>query len=294
MANNLLNGLNLETIAAETLPVLQRAIPMFSLISTDFSSDVATIGSGVSTRIPKAKTAVAYSRGDGYKESETSSSAVTITLNKHYHVTIGFDDSEVSNIGLPKLQNTFIQPAVFGIVKQVQDDLYNLMTSAYPIGYSASYANFGFSGLTACAKILDNSGSSAQRAAFLGTNVYYDVLDELKAVSVVGADSLVRQGNIGDIAGIKVALSPTSKFAGEGLAGFVCGKDALAMAARVPTLSTAGSVQVENVTDQNSGFTLQLRQWYSPDKGMHMLSAVSIYGVAQGNVYSGVRVITTD
>lgn len=300
MANSL-GGLALTAIAAETLPVLQAATPAFSLISTDFSSDVASIGSAVATRIPAAATATAYDRANGYVNSECygTSSAVTVTLNKHYHMTLGFDDSEVGNIGLAKLQSTFIQPAVYAIVNQAQSDLFGLITTAFPGVYSASYQNFGFTGLTTCAAGLDNSGSNAPRAAFLGTNLYYDVLDDLKAVSVVGADSLIRAGNIGQIAGVQVALAPTTTFGGGsvgsgGLAGFFCGKDALAMAARVPAVAGSAAVEIQNVTDPKSGFTLQLRQWYSPDRGMHMLSAVAIYGVSRGNTSSGLRILTTD
>lgn len=226
---NSLNGLSLTAIAAETLPVLQAATPAFSLISTDFSADVATVGSAVSTRIPTAGTAVAYNRDNGYVAGNATASAVTVTLNKHYHFTLGFDDAEVGNIGMAKLQECFIQPAVFAVVNQAQSDLYALITTAYPAVYSASYASFGFTGLTAASKVLDNSGSSAPRGAFLGTNLYYDILDDLKSVSVVGADSLIRAGNVGTIAGVKVALAPTAIFGGltstqaAGLAGFVAG-----------------------------------------------------------------------
>lgn len=296
MANlNELAGLKLTAIAAEALPVLQAKVPLFSLFSTDFSSDVAQIGSAVSTRIPTAMTAAAYARSSGYTPLEASSSAVTVTLDKHYHYTVGYDDSEIGSVGLTKLQNTFIQPAINSIVNQVQSDLFALITSGnYPqVGYSASYANFGFSGLVNAAKYLDASGSNAPRAALLNVNTYYDLLDDIKANYVIGDTAPIRAGTIGSIAGINVAMAPLVG-SGVGLAGFVAGKDAAAIAARVPSLAAQGNVQVENVTDPDSGFTVQLRQWYSPDRGMWMVSAIAIYGVAKGNGKSGIRLLTTD
>lgn len=296
MANlNELAGLQLTAIAAEALPVLQKAVPLFSLFSTDFSSDVATVGSAVSTRIPTAMTAAAYTRASGYTPLEASSSAVTVTLNKHYHYTVGYDDSEVGNVGLTKLQNTFIQPAIYSIVNQCQSDLFALITSGnFPaVGYSASYANFGFSGLVAAQKCLDISGSMAPRGAILNVNTYYDLLDDVKANYVIGDNTAIRAGVVGNIAGSRVVMAPTIG-TGVGLAGFVAGKDAIAMASRVPSVQGSSIVEVANVTDPDSGFTVQLRQWYSPDRGMWMITAVAIYGVAKGNGLSGVRIITTD
>lgn len=296
MANlNELAGLKLTAIAQEALPVLQAKVPLLSLFTTDFSSDVAQVGSAVSTRIPTAMTAAAYTRANGYTPLEASSSAVTVTLNKHYHYTIGYDDSEVGSVGLAKLNSTFIEPAINSIVNQVQSDLFGLITAGNfsVAGYSASYASFGFGGLVGCSKILDVSGAMAPRAALLNVNTYYDLLDDIKANYVIGDTAPIRAGTIGNIAGVSVAMAPGIG-SGVGLAGFVAGKDAIAMAARVPALTGASGIQVENVTDPNSGFTVQLRQWYSADRGMHMISAVAIYGVAKGNGSSGVRILTTD
>ena len=49
---------------------------------------------------------------------------------------------------------------------------------------------------------------------------------------------------------------------------------------------------IENVTDPASGFTLQLRKWYSADDGQHYLSLASMWGVAVG-VGGNVKRITS-
>lgn len=297
MANlNELAGLSLTVIAAETLPVLQKKVAMFDLFSTDFSPEVQAQGSAIVTRIPSAQTAAAYSRTTGYTPLEASSSAVTVNLNKHYHYTVGFDDSEIGNVGLTKLINTFIEPGVNAIVNQVQSDVFALITAGnYPVStFSASYTGFGFTGLTGAASVLDKSGSNAPRSAILNVPLFYDVLDDIKANYIIGDTSAIRAGEIGSLAGIKVAMSP-SVGAGVGLAGFVAGKDAIAIAGRLPSagVQDGAGVQVANVT-AGGGFSIQLRQWYSPDRGMWMLSAVGIYGVSKANGSSLVRIITTD
>jgi hypothetical protein len=295
--SNTLNGLSLTAIAAETLPVLQKKLAPFSLYSTDFTSDVATAGSAVSTRIPDAVTAAAYSRATGYTDLGATSSVVTVTLNQHIHYTVGFDDSEIGNVGLAKLQGTFITPAVNAVVNHMQSASFALVNSTnYPaVAYSASYANFGFTGLIAGNKVLDKSGSMAPRGAVLNPETYYDLLDDVKANYVIGDNTAIRAGEVGEIAGTKVVMSVGAALPGTGLAGFVCGKDAIAIAARVPSLAgSTNGVETVNVTDPDSGFTVQLRQWYSADEGMWKISAIGIYGVSKANGSSLARIITTD
>lgn len=298
MAFNSLNGVNLTVIAQEALPVLQAKLAPIALFTTDFSSEVAVKGSAIATRIPSAMTAADWTQASGYNVNNATSSAVTVTLNKHKHYTVGFSDAEVGNATLPVLQATFIQPAINSIVNAVVGDLVDLMDTSFPYYYSASYANFGFTGITAGAKVLDNSGSNAPRAALLGTNVFYDVLDDIKGVYSVGADAL-RQGKVGELAGVSVAQMALADFGGlastqaAGLAGFVGGKDALCIAARLPAVPNA-SAQVETVVDPATGFAVQLRQWYSLDEGLWKISAIALYGVIKGNTSSGVRIITAD
>jgi hypothetical protein len=225
--------------------------------------------------------------------SEASSSAITVTLDKHKYFVASFDDSEIGNASLPVLQRTFIQPAVNAICNAVQADLLALMTTAYPYVYSASYASFGFAGISTCAKVLDNSGSNSPRAALLGTNLYYDVLDDIKGIYSAGADAL-RAGKVGMLGNVSTCLVPTSTFGGIGLAGFVGGTDALCIASRLPGIPSDSTVQTAVLTDPTSGFSVKLRQWYDPSAGLWNIGAMAIYGVVRGNTSSGVRIITTD
>lgn len=291
---NTLNGINLTVIAQEALPVLQKRLAPISLFTTDFSAEVATKGSAISTRYVTPVTAADFNRDVGYTGSAVTSTAVTVTLNKHKFFVASFDDSEIGNASLPVLQRTFIQPAVNAIGNAVQADLFALMTTAFPGAYSSSYANFGFAGITTCAKVLDNSGSTAPRAALLGTNLFYDVLDDIKGIYSVGSDAL-RNGEVGMLGNVATALVPCTEFAGSGLAGFVGGQDALCIASRQPGIPNEGNpgVQVVPVTLPN-GFTVQLRQWYDPTRGLWNIGAMALYGVIRGNPSSGVRIITTD
>ncbi len=294
MANSL-NGLSLTVIAQEALPVLQVKVPVFDLFSTDFSSEVSNVGAGISTRIPASVTATAYNRSAGYVDTGVTSSVITVNLTNHKHFTMGFDDKEVSTLGADKLMGTFIQPAIDSIMNDMQSQLYSSVTTASFASstYSASYANFNFSALMNGQKALDISGSSTPRCAILNVPTWYALLNDVKASYNLGDSTAIRQGQIGLLGNISVAQSPLVG-SGIGLAGFIAGKDAFALAARVPAVANIDNVmEVANVTAPN-GFTLQLRKWYSPDLGLLKISAVSINGYAVGQGSSLTRIITTD
>ena len=69
----------------------------------------------------------------------------------------------------------------------------------------------------------------------------------------------------------------------EALEGFAAHKSALLIASRVPDMPSDFSGSIENATDPDSGFTIQLREWYNNEAGARYISATVIYGVAVGN-----------
>ena len=82
---NTIGGINLSVIAQQSLDALLVEMPVVSAFTTDFSSDVADVGESVSTRV-----ASAVSAGDatsGYSATDVTSTAKTITLDKHKHFT---------------------------------------------------------------------------------------------------------------------------------------------------------------------------------------------------------------
>ena len=68
----------------------------------------------------------------------------------------------------------------------------------------------------------------------------------------------------------------------ENLEGFVCGKEALIIAARQPALPENWAGAVESVQDPDTGITIQLRNWYEAKDGAQFLTATLMYGVAAG------------
>jgi len=297
MANtiNTLGGLSLTAIAEATLPVLQKKVAPFTFFSTDFSSEVSSVGAAVATRIPTAMSASAYDATTGYASSAGTTTAVTTTLNSHIFKTVAFPPVEIGNAGLEKLTSVFIEPAVNSIVNGVYEQLYTLVKAAnYPVtAYSASGASFAFANLIAGEKVLDISGSHAPQAAILNPNLWYPLVAELKANSVIGDSSLIRDGVMGSLNGRPTVMDAYLPTNSEALAGFVAGKDAIAIASRLPAGADAPGVESQVVTDPVSGFSVLLMRYYVPHLGQYHLTATTIFGVVKGNGSSLVRFLDT-
>ncbi len=291
---NTLGGLSLTAIAAEALPVLQKRLAQFNIYTTDFSSDVAQVGSAVSTRYVTPATASVYSNSTGYATTDQTSTAVTVTLGNHIHTTVGFTDAEIGNISLPKLQQTFIAPLVNSTINSIADQIGSLVTIGnFAVNaFSGSGAGFTYSNFTTGSVVLQKSGSSDNVSAVLNPVLYQALKVDLKNTFGLAVDT-VRSGDAGIIDGKTTQLDARLGSQGQGLAGFLCGKDAICIASRVPASPIPAYVEVENLTDPNSGFTVQLRQWYSADRGQWMLSAIAIFGVQKGNPGSLVRFVDT-
>lgn len=282
-------GIPLTVIAQEGLPVLQKMLPKFTAFTYDFSGDAAPVATAVVTRLPGAMTPTAFSAANGYAYTAVSSSAVTINLNNHYHNTVGFTDLELQQGGLPLLMRTFVQPAIFGIVNQMADSIYSLTTASnFPGAVAYTGTTFTFDNFYAGATILDTSGSQGEKNAILNASYYAKLLADVKNNYVIGDSEAIREGVIGNLGGVRVWEAPgyqsTRLPLNENAVGFMCTPSAIAIAARVPQIpSSMGYGEVENLVEPSTGFTIQLRRWYSMDLGQTKFTATAIWGVAVGN-----------
>jgi hypothetical protein len=239
-------------------------------------------------------TPTSYSSATGYVGQDLSPTSVTTTLSTHVYNQRSFTDAEIANLGVERLIQTAIAPMIKGLVKKVGDDVFALVTTGNYT--SVSYTGTGYT----FPNIVSNSlatlivaGVGEEKAIVLNPTAYYGLLNDVKAVSTIGDATLIRDGFISNLGGVAIArgdaLPSTSN-----LFGFGCGKSAFTIAARVPNLAGVSPElgEVANITDPSSGYTVQLRKWYSMDKGLWNISAVTIYGVSKGNPSALTRLIT--
>ena len=281
---NTLGGINLAQIAQQTLETLSAEMPVVSAFTTDFSSDVADVGESVSTRV-----ASAVSAGDatsGYSATDVTSTAKTITLNKHKHFTAAFTDLEIAKGGMDMLERTFVQPAVHSVVNAMMDDLLALVLNAtYSNNTVVTAANFGADDVATLAGDLTTLNVPRGGRAMVIKPAYYAALakdNAIQASYAFGNPGAIQDNNIPRVHGFDVLEYSDIPANSENLEGFVCGKEALIIAGRQPALPENWAGSVESVQDPDTGITLQLRNWYEGKDGAQYITATLIYGVAAG------------
>jgi len=281
---NTLGGVNLAQIAQQTLETLSAEMPIVSAFTTDFSSDVADVGESVSTRV-----ATAVSAGDatsGYSATDVTSTAKTITLNKHKHFTAAFTDLEIAKGGMDMLERTFVRPAVHAVVNQMMDDLLALAVAAtYSAEVTVVAGSFGADDVADLAGDLTVLNvPKADRALVIKPSYYANLAQDnaIQASYAYGGPGSIQDNAVPRVHGFNVYEYSDIPANSENLEGFACGPEALIIAGRQPALPENWSGAVESVQDPDTGVTLQLRNWYEGKDGAQYITATLIYGVAAG------------
>ena len=290
---NTLGGINLAQIAQQTLETLSAEMPVVSAFTTDFSSEIADVGESVSTRV-----ASAVSAGDatsGYSATDVTSTAKTITLNKHKHFTAKFTDLEIAKGGLDMLERTFVKPTVHAVVNAMMDDLLALVTDTnFADEVDVAAASFGADDVADLAGDLTTKNVPKTDRALVIKPTYFASLAQDNAIQAsyaYGNPSAIRDNVVPKVHGFNVyeysdipanAYNIGSPAVSHSLQGFACGPEALLIAGRQPALPENWAGAVESVQEPGTGVTLQLRNWYEGKDGAQYITATMIYGVATG------------
>ena len=282
--SNSIGGVNLAQIAQTTLETMSAEMPIVSAFTTDFSSDVADVGESVSTRV-----ATAVSAGDatsGYSATDVTSTAKTITLDKHKHFTAAFTDLEIAKGGMDMLERTFVRPAVHAVVNAMMDDLLALAVAAtYSAEVTVVAGSFGADDVADLAGDLTTLNVPKADRALVIKPAYYANLAQDNAIQAsyaYGGPGSIRDNAVPKVHGFNVYEYSDIPANSENLEGFACGPEALIIAGRQPALPENWAGAVESVQDPDTGVTLQLRNWYEGKDGAQYITATLIYGVAAG------------
>lgn len=284
MATNSLNGYSIGQIADMSLEALLPAMKRLSWFTTDFSDEVADDGTTVTTRYPGTYTASDLTTGLDTNASNSSTTAVTVTLGAVTGVALEFTDYQYSVASID-LERVFIKPMVNAIVKNYQTTAMNLITAA-------NYGNAAFTGAASTfdaddvadlAGTLDgNDVMEGDRALFLSPT-YYSALrkDNALLTNTLGSDENIRRGSVGEIFGFNVVNCNYIPGNSENLVGFACSPQAIAIASRVPAVPQNGYGEYQNVTDPDSGFTFQIRRFYDENKLKWRLAGLYMGGASK-------------
>ncbi len=115
----------------------------------------------------------------------------------------------------------------------------------------------------------------------------------IQAQYAYGGSEVIRYRQIPAVSG----FAPVMEYSGlpdnsQNLVGVVLNKQAAIVASRVPATPDSFNGEITNVSDPDSGFTMQLRKWYSPDAGKYFMSIGALWGASVGNGAAAVRIVS--
>ena len=285
--SNTLGGINLQVIAQDSLTTLLAQFPLVNKFTTDFGGDILQRGESVTTRIASGVAATDIA-ADGYSRSNVSSTAKTVTLNKHKGFVMGFSDGEVSKGGYDVLRRTFIRPAAHAVVKAVMDDVFALVdgTNFPSTGYNGTVAAFDADAVADISQALtDANVPMAGRTLIIKPSLYTSLAKDnsIQAQYASGTNAPLTENLLPRIHGFEVNQYTALPATITNLKGIAVSPEAILIAARLPATPTNWYGNVATATDAESGLSIQVREWYDGDAGEQKLSMSILYGVTVGN-----------
>jgi len=312
ITNNALGGINLQVIAQDSLTTLLAAFPLVNKFTTDFGGDILQRGESVTTRIASGVSATDIA-ANGYTRSDVTSTAKTVTLNKHKGFVMGFADGEVARGGYDVLRRTFIRPAAHATVKAVMDDVFALVTAGNfaTTGYNGTVAAFDADAVADISQTLtDQNVPMAGRSLIVRPALYTSLAKDnsIQAQYASGTNAPLTENLLPRIHGFEVnqytalpngtillpdGVTPAFPGVDNNLKGIAVSPEAILIAARLPAVPTNWYGNVATATDAESGLSIQVREWYDGDLGEQKLSMSILYGVSVGNPACLAKVIAS-
>ncbi len=276
-------------IATQALSTLLEEFPFRKMITTDFSGEGVLFNQELKIKIPTAFSAADnYHTTNGYVARDVAQEDIALTIDKHVHVTYGFNDQERTSHDLGIFER-FGKNAGHAIGFAMMNALLALITEAnfeYESQFGAEMTDRK-KFLAISKKLNARKIPAMDRFALLNSDAYEALAGDVTLIANAGSPSqTVRSGSIGDVHGIKTLEYSQLPTNGESLLGFVTVPEGLCLATRLPQMpdqkALAGG-SVTNVIEPNTQMGIQVREWYDYQKGKNFYTFTSMFGVAVGN-----------
>jgi hypothetical protein len=301
--SNSLDGINLKVVAQDSLTTLLAEFPLIQKFTTNFSGDIANRGESVTTRI-----ATPVEAGDvgnsGYVRTNVVTTQRVINLDKHKAFVMGFNDGEVAKGGYDVLRRTFMRPAAHSVAKAVLKDLFDLCTAGNydqvgtsGVGYSGTIAGFDADAVADLSQQLTDKDNPQSGRILIVKPALFTALSkdvDIKAQYASGTNAPITENLLPRIHGFEVNQYSALSDAGvTNQKGIFCTPEAILIASRLPATPTNWYGNVATATDEASGLSIQIREWYDGDAGEQKIAMTVLYGVAIGNSKSLGRIIAS-
>ena len=267
-------------LAQGVIKALANKLPVLSGFSTVFTSSIA--GAGKTIQVPLIGTSTATEFGaSGYLTSDdatVTSSSVTL---KHFKVSSRFSPLDIREYGVGFFANNFVETAAIALSQKCMTEINSLITVANFNSGVVTGAALDYAEVVAAQKVLDDAKAPDKRALVLNNTYTADLRSDATIIAAfqLGAN-VISTGSIGTIAGAQVYQFSNLSGNSEGLAGFLCGADAIAVATALPFNEIPGA-DVSQATDPATGLSVQV-MIIQEQSGFLNVTATLLFGVAVG------------
>jgi hypothetical protein len=277
-------------LAQGVISSLANKLPVLSGISTVFSARPGTQGMSIQVPLIGTSTATTFGSGGYLTQDDATITSSTVSLS-HYKVTSRFTPSNLKDYGPQFFINNFVNTASIGLAQKVMDVINAQVLNANYSANSVTGANLSYSELIAAQKTLDDAKAPQPRYAVLNSGYIADLRADTTIVgnNVLGAQ-IIRDGDLGTIAGARIYQFANLATNSESLAGWVAGPDAIAFASALPETDIPGW-EVANATDETTGLSVQVIMGQE-QSGYMNVTATLLFGSAVGRATSLVRLKT--
>lgn len=291
MANTLVN-LTAEIIAQESLRLMQPNLARLTTMATDFSSEVASSGETVKTRLAGELTTSTWNGTDKYQSQNATTTGVSVTLGEPKYSQIEFNPKEAAVIGFDRLVTLFMQPMAYAVAKTVQDDIWSKVVSDAGVLDANSIVladidDFDRSQVIALNKKMSGRSLPEEgRVVHLSPDAYYALIADNTVAQAfsIGGNEVMRNGRIGRLHGNEFyevqSIGTQTYKSGAILKGIAGTKDAFILVNRAPAVAAGTNADISVATDPNTGFSFMVSKWFNVEEGLHKVRAEWLFGTA--------------
>lgn len=295
LAANSLGTVTSDLVVLRALDLLKLNFPALSRVTTDYSAENAKYGQAVKTRIVSVPTVGTYNTTTGYGLSDVTTTDVSVTINNHKHVTIGFNANEASGTSRD-LFGEQVEAMNYALGKNMVDALYAL----FVIGTYTNSTTVAAGSVTritvplAIASALNARGvPMIGRTLLLSSATFAKLAEDSTIMNLAAYQSgdLITEYQLPKIAGLQPIEAVNLPTTGN-MTGFAFTKDAAAIATRLPAdytqaLPGAAHGAISVVTNPDTGISVLKTDFVDHTLGGAYSRIAWMYGVAAGQVASG-------
>jgi hypothetical protein len=280
-----------SVLAAGVLSSLVNKLPVLSGISSVFSARPGSSGMSIQVPLIGTSTATAFGSGGYLTQDDATITAATVSLS-HFKISSRFTPSNLKDYGADFFVSNFVQTASIGLAQKVMDVINAQVVNANYSVSTVSGAALSYLELVGVQKTLDDAKAPSPRYAVLNSTYISDLRQDTTIVgnNVLGA-SIIRDGDLGIIAGARIYQFANLAANSENLAGWVAGPDAIAFASALPDSEGIPGFEVSNATDAGTGLGVQVLVGME-QSGFLNVTATLLFGAAVGRATSLVRLKT--